>query len=53
MLEQNGTISPEDLKLFTVVDTADEAAQVILDYHRKNPDATCYEEIDEKALLGY
>jgi len=52
MLEQNACISPEDLNLFTVVDTPEEAAKVILDFHHKNPDATCYEELEEMAWLG-
>jgi uncharacterized protein (TIGR00730 family) len=52
MLEQNATISPDDLNLFTVVDTPEEAAKVILDFHNKNPDATCYEEVEEMAWLG-
>jgi len=52
MLEQNQTISAADMDLFTIVDTAEEAAQVILEFHCKNPDATCYEELDEKVWLG-
>lgn len=52
MLEQGACISPEDMKLFHLVDSIDEAVQIIRDSHCKNPDATCYEEIDEeKALL--
>lgn len=51
LMEQNATISAEDLQLFTVVDTPEEAAQVILDFHNKNPDTTCYEEIREMAWM--
>lgn len=51
MLDQSACISPEDMHLFKLVDNIDEAVKIIRDSHCQNPDATCYEEIDEKALL--
>jgi len=35
MLDEEGNISPEDLNLFHVVDTADEAVKVIVDFYSK------------------
>lgn len=35
LLEQEGNISPGDMDLFTIVDTADEAVQIIDDYYSK------------------
>jgi len=53
MLTEHACISPEDLDLFHVVDTEDEAARIILDFHRKNPQAVAHDGVDEVALLGY
>ena len=53
MLEGHHCISPEDLQLLQVVDTAEEAACLILDCHRSNPQNVAYDDISEKALLGY
>jgi len=52
MLEQHATISKEDLELFTIVDSASEAAKIILDHRSIYPDATCFEELDEKVWLS-
>lgn len=35
LLEQEGNISPEDMNLFTIVDTADEAVKIIDEYYSK------------------
>jgi len=36
LLKQHGYISPEDLDVFSVVDTPEEAVKVITDFHSKN-----------------
>jgi len=51
MLEENRCIGIEDLSLLKIVDTAEEAACLILECYQKNPDTVGYEEIDEKALM--
>jgi uncharacterized protein (TIGR00730 family) len=51
MLEENGCISPEDLNLFSIVDTAEEAACLILECYRQHPETVGDEEMEEKALM--
>lgn len=51
MLDEHACISPEDLNLLKVVDTAEEAACLILACYHKNRDAAGDDEVGEKALM--
>jgi uncharacterized protein (TIGR00730 family) len=52
MRDAHACISPEDIELFSLVDTAEEAARIILEHYGSYPDRTCYEELDEMVWLG-
>lgn len=51
MLTEHGCIGSEDLSLLKVVDTAEEAARLIMDCYRQHLDSGGYEEMNEKALM--
>jgi len=52
MRDTHACIGPEDMGLFSLVDTAEEAARIILEHYGSHPDRTCYEELDEMVWLG-